>query len=114
MKCSYCATHNRDGRRFCAKCGVMLGWACPRCAFFNYLNEQHCGGCGSLQSDSESSHAPTAASDTPVATASQPTGRNAIIKEEIKSFLKAQAATPVQSGRQAPVSQDDIDTLFRK
>lgn len=114
MKCAYCATPNRDVRRFCSRCGVMLGWACARCAFFNHLSEQHCGGCGVPQTGTAPSHAPTAVSDATTATSPPPAGRTAIIKDEIQHFLKEQAAGPVPSGRQAPVSQDDIDTLFRR
>lgn len=114
MKCPYCTTSNRDTRRFCSRCGVILGWACGRCAFFNYLSEHHCGGCGVAQSGSAASHTPTAAADTPATASSQPAGRHAIIKEEIQQVLNEQAAGPIQGGRQAPVSQDDIDTLFRR
>lgn len=112
MKCPYCATSNRDVRRFCSRCGVILGWACPRCTFFNHRIEQHCGGCGMAQSGGGASHAPTETSDEP--TASPPTGRKAVIKEEIQQFLKEQAEGESQNQRQAPVSQDDIDTLFRR
>lgn len=115
MKCTYCTTPNRDGRRFCSRCGVMLGWACHRCAFFNHLGEQHCGGCGVPHSGTESSHP----SQVPGATTTQaaspsPTGRSAFIKDEITRFLKEQAVGQEKDDQSAPVSQDDIDSLFRR
>ncbi|MFZ5874774.1 MAG: hypothetical protein ACOYXU_00065 [Nitrospirota bacterium] len=64
------------------------------------------------QTGGGASRAPAEASDEPVA--SQPTGRKAVIKEEIQQFLKEQAEADSQNQRQAPVSQDDIDTLFRR
>lgn len=115
MKCSYCTTPNRDGRRFCARCGVMLGWACPRCAFFNHLGEQHCGGCGVPRSGAEMPHAAPQPPEAAVqAATSPPTGRGAVIKDEITRFLQEQAAGQNPDEQTAPVSQDDIDTLFRR
>ncbi len=46
MQCSQCHAENRDGRRFCAECGVPLAIVCPDCAFTNDLGEKFCGGCG--------------------------------------------------------------------
>lgn len=115
MKCTYCTTPNRDGRRFCSRCGVMLGWACPRCAFFNLLGEQHCGGCGVPHSGAETSRAPSQASEsTAQAVLPAPTGRSAVIKEEITRFLQGHAADQEKDSQSAPVSQDDIDSLFRR
>ena len=37
---------NRDGRRFCAKCGAPLTLACGACGFANEPGEDFCGGCG--------------------------------------------------------------------
>lgn len=115
MKCTYCTTPNRDGRRFCSRCGVMLGWACPRCAFFNHLGEQHCGGCGIPHAGADVSPLPAHAGDAAGQAASTgPTGRTAVIREEISRFLKEQAAGKETEDQSAPVSQDDIDSLFRR
>jgi class 3 adenylate cyclase/tetratricopeptide (TPR) repeat protein len=46
MQCSRCAADNREGRRFCAKCGAPLARACPSCGFSNEPGEDFCGGCG--------------------------------------------------------------------
>jgi hypothetical protein len=51
----------------------------------------------------------TAQTDSPT-----PTGRRVIVKEEITRFLQEQTANPTQGEQSAPVSQDDIDTLFRR
>lgn len=115
MKCPYCTTANRDARRFCSRCGVILGWACARCAFFNHLGEQHCGGCGGAPSGT----APAPLTGTPAAEpplAAAPTGasgRSQLITNEIDHFLKEQAAKPKEPEPTEPVSQSDIDDLFR-
>jgi hypothetical protein len=39
--------------------------------------------------------------------------RNALIKEEIQGALQERAAGPADGTTRKPVSQDDIDSLFR-
>src|SRR4029450_480303 len=46
MQCSHCHAENREGRRFCARCGALLPLACASCGFANELGAQFCGGCG--------------------------------------------------------------------
>src|SRR5262249_17890123 len=46
MRCPQCQADNREGRRFCAKCGAALAAACPACGFTNEPGEDYCGGCG--------------------------------------------------------------------
>jgi class 3 adenylate cyclase len=46
MRCAKCASDNRDGRKFCAKCGVALVHQCPRCGTSNEPGEDFCGECG--------------------------------------------------------------------
>src|SRR4030095_5799864 len=46
MQCSHCHAENREGRRFCARCGALLPLACASCGFANELGDQFCGGCG--------------------------------------------------------------------
>lgn len=47
MECPKCRTENRDGRRFCAKCGAALvAVTCSDCGFANEPDEEFCGGCG--------------------------------------------------------------------
>jgi class 3 adenylate cyclase len=46
MLCSRCGTENREGRRFCARCGTSLAAACASCGFVNDPGDQFCGGCG--------------------------------------------------------------------
>jgi len=46
MQCPHCQAENRQGRRFCAQCGVSLPVACPSCGFSNEPGEKFCGGCG--------------------------------------------------------------------
>ncbi|NIR31262.1 MAG: AAA family ATPase [Gammaproteobacteria bacterium] len=46
MRCPHCQTENREGRRFCARCGATLAQPCPGCGFANEPGEDFCGGCG--------------------------------------------------------------------
>ena len=46
MRCSRCQAENRQGRRFCAKCGAPLAFVCPSCGFSNEPDDEFCGGCG--------------------------------------------------------------------
>ena len=46
MKCTECGHDNREGRRFCAKCGTALNVAYPACGFANEAGDSFCGGCG--------------------------------------------------------------------
>jgi class 3 adenylate cyclase len=46
MQCPGCHTENREGRRFCTKCGAPLAAACAACGFANDATDQFCGGCG--------------------------------------------------------------------
>jgi len=46
MHCPHCQADNREGRRFCAKCGRPLAAACSSCGFANEPDEEFCGGCG--------------------------------------------------------------------
>jgi hypothetical protein len=46
MTCPSCGAENRQGRRFCAKCGVTLSMACGACGFTNEPGDEFCGGCG--------------------------------------------------------------------
>jgi Double zinc ribbon len=47
LRCPRCQHENREGRRFCSKCGAELAAAaCPRCGFTNEPGDEFCGGCG--------------------------------------------------------------------
>jgi class 3 adenylate cyclase/tetratricopeptide (TPR) repeat protein len=46
MRCSKCATENRDGRKFCAECGAPLNARCTSCGAENEPAEKFCGECG--------------------------------------------------------------------
>src|SRR5262245_24123964 len=46
MQCPRCQHDNREGRRFCAKCGAALATACSSCGFANEPGDEFCGGCG--------------------------------------------------------------------
>src|SRR3984893_12359903 len=46
MRCSKCGTENREGRKFCARCGSPLARRCPQCSASNEPGEDFCGECG--------------------------------------------------------------------
>jgi Double zinc ribbon/Adenylate and Guanylate cyclase catalytic domain len=46
MQCPRCQHEDREGRRFCAKCGAVLAAACSSCGFTNEPGDEFCGGCG--------------------------------------------------------------------
>jgi len=46
MRCSKCASDNREGRKFCAQCGTALNLKCPSCGAENTPGEKFCGECG--------------------------------------------------------------------
>src|SRR5271167_1515371 len=46
MRCAKCGSNNREGRKFCSKCGVALARQCPRCGASNEPGEDFCGECG--------------------------------------------------------------------
>src|SRR5687768_14155144 len=46
MRCIRCQADNREGRRFCTKCGAPLAAPCPVCGFTNEPGDVFCGECG--------------------------------------------------------------------
>jgi uncharacterized OB-fold protein len=46
VRCAKCGTDNRDGRKFCSKCGVALARQCSRCGASNEPGDDFCGDCG--------------------------------------------------------------------
>src|SRR6516162_4728558 len=46
MRCAKCGSDNREGRKFCAKCGEQLARSCPKCGASNEPGENFCGDCG--------------------------------------------------------------------
>jgi len=46
VTCPRCQAENREGRRFCARCGAELSRPCAACGFSNEPADEFCGGCG--------------------------------------------------------------------
>src|SRR5215469_4111407 len=47
MRCSRCATENRDGVRFCEECGARFTQTCASCGADVVPDKRFCGACGS-------------------------------------------------------------------
>jgi class 3 adenylate cyclase len=56
VRCAKCGTDNRDGRRFCSKCGGALARSCPRCGAPNEPGDDFCGDCGASLTPSPTAH----------------------------------------------------------
>src|SRR5215472_1771762 len=46
MRCAKCGSDNREGRKFCGKCGGPLARLCRKCGASNEPGEDFCGECG--------------------------------------------------------------------
>lgn len=109
MKCPYCTTSNRETRCFCCHCGLSLGWSCSRCRFFNLIGEDYCGGCGVPRGEvaEPAAHPEKRPARAPA------TGRSAIIRDEITTYLQSRKDESPAEAEPKRVSQDDIDSLFQ-
>jgi class 3 adenylate cyclase len=50
MRCSKCGAENREGARFCDKCGANLSLKCPSCGAENRTDAKFCNSCGAALS----------------------------------------------------------------
>jgi hypothetical protein len=62
MTCPSCGTENREGRKFCSKCGTPLASGCPSCGAQNEPGDAFCGECGAALTAAPSAQPKTAAS----------------------------------------------------
>jgi hypothetical protein len=65
MRCAKCGSDNREGRKFCSKCGAALARLCPQCGASNEQGEDFCGDCGTAlagHTSSATTSSPQAAS----------------------------------------------------
>jgi len=46
MKCPECQFDNREGAKFCKKCGAKLEHACPKCKSVLTADSMFCDECG--------------------------------------------------------------------
>ena len=47
MRCKKCEADNREGARFCDKCGAKLSYLCRSCGAENRPDARFCDSCGS-------------------------------------------------------------------
>ena len=64
LRCPGCQHDNREGRRFCAKCGSALAAVCPQCGFTNESGDEFCGGCGARLGSPQPAQAKFTSPDT--------------------------------------------------
>ncbi|HUZ81617.1 MAG TPA: adenylate/guanylate cyclase domain-containing protein [Gaiellaceae bacterium] len=48
MHCHSCGSENRDGAKFCAKCGLAVGLACSSCGAAHEVGDLFCAECGTV------------------------------------------------------------------
>jgi double zinc ribbon protein/adenylate/guanylate cyclase family protein len=58
MLCTSCSTENRDGAKFCARCGHGLSVACPSCGAAYQADDLFCVECGHGLQSAESAATP--------------------------------------------------------
>ena len=46
MKCPKCKLENREGVKYCERCGIKLELVCPKCRTVHSLDTRFCGQCG--------------------------------------------------------------------
>ena len=72
MKCAKCGVGNREGRKFCSKCGSALARSCSKCGAANEPTDDFCGECGtSLSPSSAAGSEPVEAVDSVIRIASE-------------------------------------------
>ena len=86
MKCRSCGHENREGRKFCSKCGSPFQILCPSCQAVNEPGEDYCGACGHSLVEQRPAQAAPPPSPTPPAFVPQPTSF-ANGRYQVKKFL---------------------------
>jgi predicted ATPase/class 3 adenylate cyclase len=67
MRCSKCGADNREGARFCDKCGAKFSPRCPSCGAENRTDAKFCDSCGAAFGADATVAAPAAKmNDTPI------------------------------------------------
>jgi class 3 adenylate cyclase/ribosomal protein L40E len=56
MRCRKCEADNREGARFCDKCGAKLSPLCPSCGAENRPDARFCDSCGSALTSTGAAH----------------------------------------------------------
>ena len=56
MRCVSCGADNREGRKFCSKCGAALARACANCGALSEPGDDFCGDCGTSLTPSSAAH----------------------------------------------------------
>ena len=60
MRCSSCGSESAADRRFCIRCGAVLGSGCPKCGSENPPEASFCGNCGTVLPEPAGTTRPTA------------------------------------------------------
>jgi class 3 adenylate cyclase/tetratricopeptide (TPR) repeat protein len=67
MRCSKCGADNREGARFCDKCGAKFSPRCPSCGAENRTDAKFCDSCGTAFGADPAVASPAAtANDSPI------------------------------------------------
>src|SRR5215469_5572790 len=65
MRCSSCGYENVADKKFCIRCGAVLGSGCPKCGSENPPEASFCGDCGAALAGTAPAEAPRAAAAKP-------------------------------------------------
>src|SRR6516225_2496924 len=66
MRCSKCGTDNREGARFCDKCGGKFSPRCPSCGAENRTDAKFCDSCGAAFGNATVAAPPAEMNDAPI------------------------------------------------
>ena len=78
MRCTKCGADNREGRRFCARCGAAMAAKCGSCGASNEPGEKFCGDCGNQLTVSSSLAQSTVAAGAAIRVAPESSSPEAI------------------------------------
>jgi uncharacterized membrane protein YvbJ len=77
MRCAKCGTDNRQGARFCDKCGDKLSPRCVSCGAETRTDAKFCNSCGAaLGADAAVATPASTPNDTPIRVTEAPAAEN--------------------------------------
>jgi len=116
MRCAKCGSDNREGRKFCAKCGAELARLCPQCTASNEPGEDFCGECGATLAASSASHTSSPKDSQPavrVAAASSPEALEGERKTVTALFADIKGSTELEQDLDPEEARAIVDPALK-